>query len=149
MSMEDVLALGGKLEKKADKKVKGWVVFGSRYKDAADLYDSAANCYGIGNAWNKAAKAFLKLAGCRLKLDSKYEAALAYSYAANCYERISPKDAISCLDQAVNQLKEIGRFDMAAGCCKEIGRLYEAERDLENSIVYFKRATDLYPTAAE
>ncbi|KAI3840137.1 hypothetical protein MKX03_019369 [Papaver bracteatum] len=113
-------------EKKADKKVNG-----------------------MGNAWNKAAKVYLNLAGCHLKLGSKHEAALAYADAAYCCERICPKvAAISCYNQAVNMFKEIGRFDMAAIYCKEIGRVYEFEQELENSIVYLKKAADLFPTSA-
>ncbi|KAI3840138.1 hypothetical protein MKX03_019370 [Papaver bracteatum] len=121
--MAEVLATGGWLEKKADQKVKVWAVSGSKYIEAADLYDRAACCYRSANAWNKAAKVYLKLAGCRLKLDSKHEAALAYADAANNYKMISPKDAISCFHQAVDQFKGIGRSDLAAIYCREIGRI--------------------------
>ncbi|MCL7028623.1 hypothetical protein MKW94_011205, partial [Papaver nudicaule] len=93
---------------------------------------------------DRAAAVYLKLAGCHLKLDSKHEAASAYVDAANSYKKISAKDAISCFDQAVNQFMEIGRFNMAARYCKEIGELYEVEQNFEQSIVYFERAADLF-----
>ncbi|KAI3987216.1 hypothetical protein MKX01_031700 [Papaver californicum] len=142
--MADQLAKGEEFEKKAEKKINGWAVFGSKYEDAAELFDKAANCYKISKAWDKAAAVYLKLAGCHLKLDSKHEAASAYVDAANSYKKISAKDAISCFDQAVNQFMEIGRFNMAARYCKEIGELYEVEQNFEKSIVYFERAADLF-----
>ncbi|RZC63183.1 hypothetical protein C5167_024933 [Papaver somniferum] len=138
------IAKGEELEKKAEKKINGWAVFGSKYEDAAEFYEKAANCYKIAKAWDKAAAVYLKLAGCHLKLDSKHEAASAYVDAANSYKKISAKDAMSCFDQAVNQFMEIGRFNMAARYCKEIGELCEVEQDFEKSIAYFERAADLF-----
>ncbi|MCL7022233.1 hypothetical protein MKW94_002264 [Papaver nudicaule] len=142
--MADQIAKGEEFEKKAEKKINGWSFLGSKHEDAAELYDKAANCYKIAKAWDRAAAVYLKLAGCHLKLDSKHEAASAYVDAANSYKKISAKDAISCFDQAVNQFMEIGRFNMAARYCKEIGELYEVEQNFEQSIVYFERAADLF-----
>ncbi|CAN6479132.1 unnamed protein product [Victoria cruziana] len=39
---------------------------------------------------------------------------------------------------------EIGRLNMAARYCKEIGELYENDQNLEQAIVYFERAADLF-----
>ena len=38
----DLVAKGDDFEKKAKKKLNGWGIFGSKYEDAADLFDKAA-----------------------------------------------------------------------------------------------------------
>ncbi|KAK7835745.1 alpha-soluble nsf attachment protein [Quercus suber] len=104
--MSDQIAKGEEFEKKAEKKIKGWGLFGSKYEDAAELYEKSANSFK-----------------------------LAKSY------------AISCLDQAVNIFLDIGRHNMAAKHCKEIGELYEPEHNIEKAIVYFERAAELFEHA--
>ncbi|KAH6787005.1 alpha-soluble NSF attachment protein 2 [Perilla frutescens var. hirtella] len=145
MGNQDV-AKGDEFERKAEKKIKGWGLFSSKYEDAADLYQKAANSFKLSKSWDRAAAAYIKLASCYLKSDSKHEAASAYVDSANCYKKISPKQAISCLDQAVNIQLEINRFNMAARYSKEIGELYEQEQNLDQAITYFERAGDLYQT---
>ncbi|KAK1307544.1 hypothetical protein QJS10_CPA09g01674 [Acorus calamus] len=142
--MADQTARGEEFESKAEKKINGWSFFGSKHEDAADLYDKSANCFKIAKNWDKAGSVYIKLANCHLKLDSKHEAASSYVDAANCYKKVSSQEAISCLNQAVNLFMEIGRLNMAARYCKEIGELYEAEQNFENAIDYFERSADLF-----
>ncbi|KAI4973107.1 hypothetical protein ZWY2020_028815 [Hordeum vulgare] len=115
--MGDHEARGDDTERKADKKLSGWGLFGSKYEDAADLYDKAANFFKLSKNWNRAASVYIKIANCHLKGDSKHEAASAYVEAANCYKKFSPQEAAQALDEAVN-LFEIGRLSMAARYCK-------------------------------
>ena len=49
-AMADQVAKGEEFEKKAEKKLKGWGIFGSKYDDAADLFDKAGNCYKLAKA---------------------------------------------------------------------------------------------------
>lgn len=145
MGFQDV-AKGEEFERKAEKKIKGWGLFGSKYEDAADLFSKAANSFKLSKSWDRAAAAYIKLASCYLKSDSKHEAASAYVDAANCYKKISPKQAVSCLDQAVNIQLEINRLNMAARYSKEIGELYEQDQNIDQAITYFERAADLFQT---
>ncbi|KAG1331482.1 Alpha-soluble NSF attachment protein [Cocos nucifera] len=168
--MADQTAMGNDFEKKAEKKLNGWGLFGSKYEDAAELYDKAANCFKLGknlvtalcsatrgsgfnsslvhpenlNPGDRAGAIYIKLANCHLKLESKHEAASAYVDAANCYKKISVQDATWSLNQAVNLFLEIGRLNMAARYCKELGELYEQEQDFEKAMDYFERAADLF-----
>ena len=48
--MGDQMAKGEDMEKKAEKKINGWGLFGSKYEDAGDLYDKAANCYKLAKS---------------------------------------------------------------------------------------------------
>ncbi|KAI0489191.1 hypothetical protein KFK09_029033 [Dendrobium nobile] len=142
--MADQTAKGEEFERKAEKKLTGWGIFGSKHEDAADLYEKSANCFKLGKNWDKAAAVYTKKANCHLKSDSKHEAASAYVDAANCYKKISAEDAVQSLNQAVNLFLDIGRLNMAARYCKEIGEIYEQEQNLEKSMDYFERAADLF-----
>ena len=48
--MGDQLARGEDFEKKAEKKLNSWGLFGSKYEDAADLFDKAANCFKLAKS---------------------------------------------------------------------------------------------------
>lgn len=48
--MGDQIARAEEFEKKAEKKLNGWVLFGSKYEDAADLFDKAANSFKLAKS---------------------------------------------------------------------------------------------------
>ncbi|KAJ9694098.1 hypothetical protein PVL29_009876 [Vitis rotundifolia] len=142
--MADHITKGEEFEKKAEKKLSGWGLFGSKYEDAAELYEKAANSFKLAKSWDKAGSINIKLANCHLKLDSKHEAANAYADAANCYKKTSNKEAIACLEQAATIFLEIGRLNMAARYYKEIGELYEVDQNLQQAIEKFDQAAELF-----
>ncbi|CBI18077.3 hypothetical protein VitviT2T_011878 [Vitis vinifera] len=142
--MADHITKGEEFEKKAEKKLSGWGLFGSKYEDAAELYEKAANSFKLAKSWDKAGSINIKLANCHLKLDSKHEAANAYADAANCYKKTSNKEAIACLEQAAAIFLEIGRLNMAARYYKEIGELYEVDQNLQQAIEKFDQAAELF-----
>ncbi|KAK9075837.1 hypothetical protein SSX86_004166 [Deinandra increscens subsp. villosa] len=142
--MSDQIAKGLEFEKKAEKKLNGWGFFGSKYEDAGDLYEKAANCYKLAKSWDQAGSVYVKLAECHLKMDSKHEAANAYADAAHSYKKTNTKECIAHLEQALNLFMEIGRLSMSARYCKEIAELYEHEQNLEQAIAYYDKAADLF-----
>ncbi|KAK4489318.1 hypothetical protein RD792_005122 [Penstemon davidsonii] len=142
--MGDQIARAEEFEKKAEKKLGSWGFLGSKYEDAADLFDKAANAFKLAKSWDQAGAVYVKLANCHLKLDSKHEAANAYADAAHCYKKTNTKESISCLEQSVNIFLDIGRLNMSARYYKEIAELYEQEQNLEQSIVYYEKAADLF-----
>ncbi|KAJ4720162.1 Alpha-soluble NSF attachment protein [Melia azedarach] len=142
--MGDQIARAEEFEKKAEKKLNSWGIFGSKYEDAADLFDKAANSFKLAKSWDKAGATYVKLANCHLKLESKHEAAQAYVDAAHCYKKTSANEAISCLEQAVNMFCDIGRLSMAARYYKEIAELYEFDHNIEQAIVFFEKAADMF-----
>ncbi|KAL9316203.1 hypothetical protein ACSQ67_017204 [Phaseolus vulgaris] len=142
--MGDHLARAQDFEGKAEKKLSGWGLFGSKFEDAADLFDKSANSFKLAKSWDKAGSTYIKLANCHLKLESKHEAAQAYVDAAHCYKKSNINEAVSCLDNAVNIFCEIGRLSMAARYLKEIAELYESEQNIEQAVVYFEKAADFY-----
>ncbi|KAF7830901.1 alpha-soluble NSF attachment protein 2 [Senna tora] len=142
--MSDQIARAEDFEAKAEKKLSGWGLFGSKYEDAADLFDKAANSYKLAKSWDKAGSTYIKLANCYLKVESKHEAAQAYVDAAHCYKKTNVNEAVSCLDNAINAFCEIGRLSMAARYFKEIAELHESEQNIEQAIVYYEKAADFY-----
>ncbi|XP_006659269.1 alpha-soluble NSF attachment protein 2 [Oryza brachyantha] len=147
--MGDHEARGDDFEKKAEKKLSGWGIFGSKYEDAADLFDKGANSFKLAKNWSRAAQVYIKIANCHLKGDSKHEAASAYVEAANCYKKFSPQEAAQALNQAVNLFLEIGRLNMAARYSKDIGEIYQQEQDLEKASDYLERAADLFDSEGQ
>ncbi|CAK7343674.1 unnamed protein product [Dovyalis caffra] len=142
--MGDHIKKGEELEKKADKKINGWGLLGSKYEDAADLLTQSANQFKLAKSWDRAGSVFMKLSNCHLKLDSRHEAASAYIDAANCFKKTSTKGAMSCYLQAVDIYVDMGRYSMAAKYCKEIAQLYELEQNNEKAILYFEKAADYF-----
>uniref|UniRef100_A0A5B7ADK8 Putative alpha-soluble NSF attachment protein-like n=2 Tax=Davidia involucrata TaxID=16924 RepID=A0A5B7ADK8_DAVIN len=142
--MTDQIAKGEDFEKKAEKKLNSWGLFSSKYEDAADLFDKAANSFKLAKSWDQAGSAYVKLANCHIKLDSKHEAANAYADAAHSYKKTNTKESISCLEQAVNLFLDIGRLNMSARYYKEIAELNETEQNFEQAIVYYEKAADLF-----
>ncbi|KAK6929534.1 hypothetical protein RJ641_005739 [Dillenia turbinata] len=142
--MTDQAGRGEEFLRQAEKKINSWGLFGSKYEDAADLYDKAANCFKLAKSWDQAGSTYVKLAGCHLKLDSKHEAAQAYADAAHCYKKTTIKDAISCLGESVNLFLDIGRLNMAARYFKEIAELYEQEQNFDQAIIYYEKSAELF-----
>ncbi|KAH1263362.1 Alpha-soluble NSF attachment protein 2 [Glycine max] len=133
--MGDHLARAEDFENKAEKKLSSWGLFGSKFEDAADLFDKSANSYKLAKSWDKAGSTYIKLASCHLKLESKHEAAQAYVDAAQ---------SVSCLDNAVNIFCEIGRLSMAARYLKEIAELYESEQNISQAVAYYEKSADFF-----
>ncbi|KAM3213593.1 hypothetical protein ACQJBY_066161 [Aegilops geniculata] len=144
MGEGDHEARGDDMERKADKKLSGWGLFGSKYDAATDLYYGAATFFKLAKSWSRAASVYTKIANCHLKLDSKDEAASAYADAANCYKKFSPHVAARALDQAVLLFLEVGRLAMAARYCKDAGVIYQQEKDLAMASDYLERSADLF-----
>ncbi|XP_047953704.1 alpha-soluble NSF attachment protein-like, partial [Salvia hispanica] len=164
--MGDPTAKGEDFEKKAEKKLSGWGFFGSKYEDASDLFEKAANSYKLAKSCNfhhlligffypglcsalfiggiGPGAAYVKLANCHLKLNSKHEAATSYADAAHSYKKSNIRESISCLEQSVNLFLDMGRLNMCARYYKEIAELYEQEQNFEQAIVYYERAADLF-----
>ncbi|CAH1446693.1 unnamed protein product [Lactuca virosa] len=142
--MSDQISKGLEFEKKADKKLSGWGLFGSKYEDAGDLFEKAANCYKLAKSWDQAGAVYVKLAQCYLKSESKHEAANAYADAGHAYKKTNTKECVACLEQALNLFMEIGRLSMSARYAKEIAESYEQEQNLEQAIAYYDKAADLF-----
>ncbi|KAF9040573.1 vesicular-fusion protein SEC17 [Panaeolus papilionaceus] len=137
------------LLEKADKKAAssaGW--FGStstKFEEAGDLYQQAANAFKLEKLFKEAGDSFAREAECREKCKESNEAANAWWNAAKAYKRGFPDLAIQALTQTITHLATSGRFRQAADREKEIGQIYLQESgDLRKACESFERAADWY-----
>ena len=92
--MAPSLSQAQQLMVKADKKYgssTGWFSSSNtKFEEAGDLYQQAANSFKIDKLWKEAGDAFMKEAECRAKAGEKDDAANAYWNAAKAYKKGFP-----------------------------------------------------------
>lgn len=140
---------GQVLLEKADKKAgssTGWFSStATKYEEAGDLYQQAANSFKIDKLFKEAGDAHAREAECREKCNETTEAAQAWWNAAKAYKRGFPDLAIQALQQTVVHLTKLGRFRQAADREKEIGQLHLQEfNNLGKAVESFRMAADWY-----
>jgi len=137
------------LLEKADKKANssgGWFTSSTtKFEEAGDLYQQAANSFKVDKLFKDAGDAFAREAECREKCKEQNEAANAWWNAAKAYKRGFPDLAIEALTQTILHLTQSGRFRQAADREKEIGQIYLQEsNDLRKACESYERAGDWY-----
>ncbi|KAF8905537.1 vesicular-fusion protein SEC17 [Gymnopilus junonius] len=137
------------LLEKADKKANssgGWFTSSStKYEEAGDLYQQAANSFKLEKLFKEAGDCFAREAECRELCKEENEASNAWWNAAKAYKRGYPDLAIQALTQTVVHLTKGGRFRQAADREKEIGQIYLQEsNNLQKACESFERAGDWY-----
>ncbi|KAJ3790947.1 vesicular-fusion protein SEC17 [Lentinula aff. detonsa] len=137
------------LLEKADKKANsssGWFSSATtRYEEAGDLFQQAANSFKLEKLFKEAGDCFAREAECRENCKETNEAANAWWNAAKAYKRGFPTLAIQALTQTIGHLTKSGRFRQAADREKEIGQIYIQEaQDIRKACESFERAGDWY-----
>ncbi|VDC01834.1 unnamed protein product [Peniophora sp. CBMAI 1063] len=137
------------LLEKADKKANtstGWFSSSStKFEEAGDLYQQAANAFKLDKLFREAGDAHAREAECREKCKEMNDAANAWWNAAKAYKRGFPDLAIQALTQTITMLTQAGRFRQAADREKEIAQIYLQEmHDLRRACEAFERAGDWY-----
>ncbi|KAJ8083873.1 vesicular-fusion protein S17 [Marasmius tenuissimus] len=137
------------LIEKADKKANsstGWFSSSStKFEEAGDLYQEAANSFKLEKLFREAGDAFAREAECRENCKETNEAANAWWNAAKAYKRGYPDLAIQALGQTITHLTRAGRFRQAADREKEIGQIHLQEHnDLRKACESYVRAGDWY-----
>jgi hypothetical protein len=80
-TMGDHEARGDDFEKKAEKKLTGWGIFGSKYEDAADLFDKAANSLKLAK---NCERSWLRRSPSRLALSPIYFSLQSVRFDCRC-----------------------------------------------------------------
>ncbi|KAF5390182.1 hypothetical protein D9757_002982 [Collybiopsis confluens] len=137
------------LLEKADKKAassSGWFSSSStKFEEAGDLYQQAANSFKLEKLFKEAGDCFSREAECRENSKETNEAANAWWNAAKAYKRGYPNLAIQSLTQTIVHLTKSGRFRQAADREKEIGQIYLQEsQDIRKACESYERAGDWY-----
>lgn len=129
---------------KAEKRLNAWS-FGdnSKYEDAAEIYENAANIYKINKNWALAGDIYKKVSECHMKGQSKYEAAKHLVNSANCYKNMDLEKAIKYIRSAIELYIDEGQFN-------QVGKLYMAtavlleKSDPEKAINDYRLAAECY-----
>ncbi|KAJ7596989.1 vesicular-fusion protein SEC17 [Mycena floridula] len=134
---------------KADKKANsssGWFTSGTtKFEEAGDLYQQAANSFKLEKLFKEAGDAFAREAECREQCKELNESANAWWNAAKAYKRGFPELAVQALSQTVLNLTQGGRFRQAADREKEIGQIHLQEsNDIRKACESFERAAEWY-----
>lgn len=79
-----------KADKKANASVSFWQSSSTKYEEAGDLYQQAANSFKIDKMFREAGDAHAREAECREKCQESSEAAQAWWNAAKAYKRGYP-----------------------------------------------------------
>ncbi|GAA6017113.1 hypothetical protein JCM10207_002539 [Rhodosporidiobolus poonsookiae] len=117
----------------------------SKFEEAHDLYQSAANAYKVDNQLKEAGDCFCKAAEMALKNDEKDDAANDYWTAAKAYKKSHPELAVVALQRTIQLYKEKGRFRQAADRHKEIASILQQEGgDLAGAMEAYEAAGDIY-----
>lgn len=144
----DFVAKGDDLVAKANKRLTSFSLFGSgsKYEEAAEMYEKAANQFKLGKAWDKAGDAYIRLSEMHMKLESKHDSASAWVEAAKAYLKSDQRRAVACLQHAVSLYTDMGRLGMAARQLREIAEVLEKEGNKEECILFYEQAADLFAT---
>lgn len=123
----------------------GWFSGGStsKYEEAAELYQQAANQFRLAKRMRDAGAAFEQAAEMQLKTDEADDAANTYVEASKCYRREDPQKCISVLELAVERFTRRGNFRRAATYRQQVAEIYELE------LMDAPRAMEAYDQAAE
>jgi len=137
------------LLEKADKKANsssGWFSSSTtRFEEAGDLYQQAANSFKLEKLFKEAGDAFAREAECREKCKEMNDAGNAWWNAAKAYKRGYPELAIQALTQTIVHYTQGGRFRQAADREKEIAQIYlQEQHDLRRACESFERAGEWY-----
>ncbi|KAL5641128.1 hypothetical protein ACGC1H_001570 [Rhizoctonia solani] len=144
-SLSQAQQLLAKADKKANSSTGWFSSSSSKYEEAGDLYQQAANSFKIDKQFKEAGDAFKQEAQCREQCGEKDDAANAYWNAAKAYKRGFPELAAEALSSTVTLLTKAGRFRQAADREKEIAQIYLQEKqDLGKACESFERAGEWY-----
>ncbi|GAA5889004.1 hypothetical protein JCM8208_007741 [Rhodotorula glutinis] len=142
---------GEQLKAKAQKKASsssGFSFFSSsstKFEEAHDLYQSAANAFKMDNLHQQAGECFCLAAEMALRNDEKDDAANDFWAASKAYKKSNPELAVAALQKTIQLYKEKGRFRQAADRHKEIAAILQQEGgDLAGSLEAYEAAGDIY-----
>ena len=129
---------------KGENLLKSFMIFGNKYEYAVEHFKKAANLYKMGKEWEKAGNSWKMSFECFSNLKSRHEAANSLFEASKCYKKVNINEAIKALLLAINYYLEDGNFTTAARHKKKVAEMYENLGDIENAIIQYEQAGDLY-----
>lgn len=117
----------------------------SKVDEAIELYVRAGNMFKMAKRWSEAGNAFCEAAELHWKSGNKHDSATGYVDAGVCFKKSDPKEAVNCLQKAIEIYTDMGRFNIAAKHHMTVAEIYESEIvDIEKAITHYEQAADYY-----
>ncbi|KAF0742977.1 hypothetical protein Ae201684P_000118 [Aphanomyces euteiches] len=116
----------------------------SKYEDASDNFEKAANQYKIAKKWQESGEAFAKCADCQMRLKESSRAAQFYQQAAEAVSKANPIDAVTYYRTAISLQCDAGRFTNAARLQKQIAEIYEQAGQTQEALDNYSQAADYF-----
>ena len=117
----------------------------SKVDEAIELYVRAGNMFKMAKRWSEAGNAFCQAAELHWKSGNKHDSATGYADASVCYKKSDAKEAVACLQKAIEIYTDMGRFNIAAKHHMSVAEIYESELvDVEKAISHYEQAADYY-----
>jgi len=140
------------LMKEAEKKYKGgFLKFmtpkADRAEAATELIKQAANSYKLAKDWESSANAYLRCA--QIEKETGGDPADAYLEAATMQRKYNTATAIKTMDLAVEALCSDRKISQAARIKKQIGEIYEADKEYLLAAKNYNDAVELYSMEGE
>lgn len=132
--------------KKAEKRLNSWSMFSSssKFEDAAELFEKAANNFKMAKNYNGASQAFKSKADCDIRMGNHYHAATGLVAAADILKKDSPEEALALYEQTIGLFGEGGKFGQAAKVCETMGEVMEEDNRLQDAIAKYQQAADYF-----
>jgi len=140
------------LMKEAEKKYKGgFLKFmtpkADRAEAATELIKQAANSYKLAKDWESAANAYIRCA--TIEKETGGDPADNYLEAATMQRKYNTATAIKTMDLAVEALCSDRKISQAARVKKQIGEIYEADKEYLLAAKNYNDAVELYSMEGE
>ncbi|KAE8700044.1 Alpha-soluble NSF attachment protein [Hibiscus syriacus] len=145
--MGDQSAKGEEFEKNAENKLNSWNFFGSKYEDAADLFEKAANFFKLAKSWDRAGSIYVKLANCHLKLESQHEAAQAYAQ-YGCKEIAELYETEQNIEQAMDYYEKAADFFQSEEVSTSANQCKQKIAQFAAQIEQYQKAIEIYEDIA-
>lgn len=124
-----------------------WFNKATRADETHELYTKAGIQFKVAKKWADAGEAYRMSAVTSLlpELNNPSGAVQGFEEAANCLKKVSPADAVTQMERAVDICVEMGRFKRAATGQKKVAVIYEEDIvDLEKAMKAYEKAADWF-----
>lgn len=142
---------GEDLYKKAGQEVNK--MFFKDYDKAQELFMKAGAAFKVEKNWARAGEAYMASGDIAIKQKNPGDACQMYTEAASCFRKCDMRRAEVMIQSAIQLNIENNRLGAAAKMEKDWAEALEAENDMENAVLHFKKAYDYFyaedqPTSA-
>lgn len=118
-----------------------------KWREAAELYEKAGNCYKKYSKIDQAGDMYLEAAKCYDQCKEEYysfDSKESYVKAFNCYKNTNKDLALECMEKVIDMETNAGKFQRAANQNKILAEFYLSHSEISNARKTYEKAGKLY-----